>query len=227
MDTPNKKAGRFRDVIVIVALVLAVFVAQRLYAEILHLYDIVLEQGQMIDVLLQAENDRLARELTQRQTTEASPVEVAGISYTQPPVFEPLDVPLDTELQEHAWRLCQQNDIPFEVVMAIAWHESRFTVDAVGCNDNGTCDSGLMQINDINRDWLAEHHGLDIEDPYDNIEAGIIILSRFWHRYTPEQALTAYAWGEAGMLEAGVTAPAAERILERADLYEAEHLLCQ
>lgn len=110
--------------------------------------------------------------------------------------------------------------------MAVAWHESRFQLDALGYNTNGTYDSGLMQINDINRGWLAEEHGLNIDDPYDNIEAGIIILSRFWHKYPPEQALTAYGLGERGMLEAGEIAPSARRVLRLAAQYESEVTVC-
>jgi hypothetical protein len=56
-------------------------------------------------------------------------------------------------------------------------------------------------------------------NPYDNIEAGAIILALFWHKYSPEQALTAYAWGEQGMLNAGRIAPSARRVLEAAESY--------
>lgn len=147
------------------------------------------------------------------------PVSIEVETSVPEPEFAPIDIPLDVKLQEHAWELCQQNDIPFEIVMSVAWHESRFQVDAVGYNRNGTTDSGVMQINSCNWQWLYDDHDLDISDPYDNIEAGIHILSMFWSKYPPEEALTAYAWGEQGMLDAGCIAPSAYRVLEKAAEY--------
>lgn len=139
------------------------------------------------------------------------------------PGFVPLDIPLDVSLQEHAWNTCQREEIPFNVFVALMWHESRYVPDiADHVNTNGTRDRGLCQINQVNWRWLTDERGLDIDNPYDNIEAGAIILGRFWRKYTPEQALTAYAWGEQGMLDADCIAPAAYRILEVAGSYNTQ-----
>ena len=123
---------------------------------------------------------------------------------------------LPVELQVHTYELCQGNNLPYEIVMSILWHESGYLVDVPdNVNLNGTTDRGLAQINSINWEWLADHYGLDVNDPYDNISACIVILSRYWHKYGPETALAIYASGEHGALNLGRGKWFAETILER------------
>lgn len=43
------------------------------------------------------------------------------------------------------------------VLNAVAWHESRWTADAVGVNANGTTDLGAFQINSIHLPELQRH----------------------------------------------------------------------
>ncbi len=116
--------------------------------------------------------------------------------------FRYLDIPLERPLQEYAYARCELLGLEYEMVLAIMWRESLFQPDAVGVNTNGTRDSGLMQINDVNRQWLFEKYGIDdLLDPYQNIDAGTAILAGYFAEYDEPYALMAYQYGESGMLE--------------------------
>lgn len=138
--------------------------------------------------------------------------------------FIPLDVKLSVELQEHVFNVSQDYDVPFTVLMALAFRESSYRTDVVAYNKNGTTDSGLMQINSCNWDWLYADLGLDVvNSPYDNIEAAAYILSEFCNQYTLEEALTAYNMGESNMLKYR-TSKFADRVLSLSAEYD-EQLL--
>jgi len=135
-------------------------------------------------------------------------------------------IPLSKELQEFTWQRCQELDIEYELVLAIMWRESRFKTNAVGYNNNGTRDSGVMQINDINKAWLKKELGItDLMDPYQNITAGTAMLADYLHEYDDEsKALMAYHCGEAGMRKQaslGVTTNRQVKIAqEKRDIYK-------
>jgi hypothetical protein len=110
------------------------------------------------------------------------------------------NIPLSYELQHYTYQRCLDEELDYELVLALMWRESRFQVDAVGHNENGTQDSGVMQINDVNKGWLLEDHGItDLMDPYQNIDAGTIILGNYTEKYGAQAALMAYQYGEMGM----------------------------
>jgi hypothetical protein len=110
------------------------------------------------------------------------------------------DIPLSYELQHYTYQRCLDEKLDYEMVLALMWRESGFQVDAVGHNTNGTQDSGVMQINDVNKGWLQEDHGItNLMDPYQNIDAGTIILGDFTKKYGAQAALMAYQYGEQGM----------------------------
>lgn len=110
-------------------------------------------------------------------------------------------IPLSEDLQRFTFDRCEQLGLEYPLVLAIMWRESRFTPTAVGYNKNGTCDNGIMQINDVNRAWLNQQHGIsDLMDPYQNISAGTAILAEYAGKYSDINAvLMAYHYGEAGM----------------------------
>lgn len=125
------------------------------------------------------------------------------------------EIALSPELQQHAYELCKQNDIPYELLIKLMWRESRFQINAIGYNTNGTQDSGLMQINDVNRDWLYEAYELDISQPKDNITAAVVLIRYYLNKgYTLEESLAAYGAGETGMLN-GRGFTAARKLLEK------------
>lgn len=110
---------------------------------------------------------------------------------------KPFDVPLSVSLQNYICELADEYEIPAALIIAVINYESNFDSNAI----SETNDYGLMQINEINFDWLQEELGtIDFLDPFENVEAGIYLLSEFYHKY-PESihlALMAYNMGEAG-----------------------------
>lgn len=110
-------------------------------------------------------------------------------------------IPLNRELQEYTFQRCSELGLEYELVLAVMWRESRFDSNALHLNSNGTFDSGLMQINDINKKWLNEKRGIDnLMDPYQNIDAGTAILGDLYEKYGEHGAMLAYQYGEAGMV---------------------------
>lgn len=110
--------------------------------------------------------------------------------------FEPLDVPLDEDVQELIYSLSQLYCIDWTLVMAIIEHESGYNPSVI----SSTNDYGLMQINKVNHKWLSEAVGVsDFLDPYQNVTAGCYILSQLFEKYgDTDQVLMAYSLGENG-----------------------------
>lgn len=149
-------------------------------------------------------------------STTARPPQAAAERYYIP------DIPLSRELQAYTFTLCQEQGISYELVLAVMQRESRFHTDAQGHNANGSCDSGLMQINSCNAGWLKDKHGIDdLMDPYQNIRAGTLMLSGHIRTYGENDGLMAYHMGGGGMRNAkkrGVTSTAYSRgVLETRD----------
>lgn len=90
----------------------------------------------------------------------------------------------DDDLKEYAMDVCEDYQVPYSMVNAIIWSESRYRANAVGENANGTQDWGLMQLNDVTFDFLSDAVGIDsmedLLDPKTNIHAGVALLS--YHR---------------------------------------------
>jgi hypothetical protein len=107
------------------------------------------------------------------------------------------DVPLEPELQRHIYRECERYDIvdDYALVLKLIKQESTYQADLVS---NGNY--GLMQINHIHLDWIASALGYtDMLDPYQNVSAGICILSGCLKDYEdPHMALMVYNKGKAG-----------------------------
>ena len=68
------------------------------------------------------------------------------------------------DLQETMQACCEEYGVPYALALAVADVESRFDPDAV----SGTGDYGLMQINEVNHEWLLEQ-GIDPMTPTGNI----------------------------------------------------------
>lgn len=139
---------------------------------------------------------------TQTVSLNIEPEEKAAPQQPEEPVdlFYIPEIPLGKELQEYTYDLCVENNVDYELVLAVMWRESRFELDATGYNDNGTQDSGVMQINDCNKKWIAnELNVTDLYDPQQNILAGVTMLSEFVDTYGEHDGLMAYGAGETGM----------------------------
>ena len=74
--------------------------------------------------------------------------------------------------------------------------ESGYNINAISRGG----DYGLMQINKINHEWIANNLGLpDMLNPYQNIRAGVYMVSDLISKYgTISSALMAYNMGESG-----------------------------
>jgi soluble lytic murein transglycosylase-like protein len=133
-------------------------------------------------------------------------------------------IPMSYELQEYTYQKCEERGLEYELVLAVIWRESRFDAGAVNVNKNGTQDSGIMQINDVNRAWLSERGIEDLMDPYQNIDAGTAMLGGLTDKYGAHMAMLAYQYGEAGMarkLANGVTTSTAiEKAYKQREVYK-------
>lgn len=105
-----------------------------------------------------------------------------------------LDIPLSEELINYIWEMSKKYSIEYELILAVIAIESNFDIDA----KSKTSDYGLMQINKVNHGWLKEQYGFtDFSDPYQNIEAGCIILKDcIDHMADYHQALMGYNMGQ-------------------------------
>ena len=106
------------------------------------------------------------------------------------------DCPLDNILKDYIREICETNDVPMSLVLAIISAESSFRPNVIS-NSN---DYGLMQINVINHGWLSEEYGFtDFLDPYQNVFCGIQIYLGHYARYEDvSKALMAYNMGATG-----------------------------
>ena len=100
--------------------------------------------------------------------------------------------------EEHlAWLVacCEEYHVPVELVLAIIERESGFQADAV----SSTQDYGYMQINQVNFNWAKRLQLNPQENPFDNIEFGIIMLDTMRDfcedAFTWERVLMLYAMG--------------------------------
>jgi soluble lytic murein transglycosylase-like protein len=148
----------------------------------------------------------------------AEPAPPAGFVYSD-------KIPMSYELQEYTYQKCEERGLEYELVLAVMWRESRFNTDAVNVNVNGTQDSGIMQINDVNKAWLSERWGIeDLMDPYQNIDAGTAMLGGLTDKYGEHRAMLAYQYGETGMarkLANGVTTSTAiEKAYRQREVYK-------
>jgi len=111
--------------------------------------------------------------------------EEASIIVTREPAEDPgeeaaatlpvyYDVPLDYELQDYIRSNCEKYDVPMSLIIAIIEQESCFQADVI----SPTADYGLMQINIINHQRMAEELGVtDIMDPFQNVLSGIYLIA--------------------------------------------------
>jgi len=107
------------------------------------------------------------------------------------------DVPADEDVQYCINTWCETYGVPYTLALAVIQTESSFRADAV--NSANTC-FGYMQINICNEEYLKKTLGIKtIKDPFDNLQAGIYMLSRYIDKYDDlEMALVAYNCGDGG-----------------------------
>ena len=122
------------------------------------------------------------------------------------------DIPLDDEVQEHVFSLCEEKGIDPEIVFAMIWRESRYQADVIG--DNGKS-FGLMQVQErLHKDRMERLGVTDLLDPIQNVTVGIDYLSELYSKYGDiAQALVAYNSGS----YRGTVTNYAKSVLEKAN----------
>lgn len=113
------------------------------------------------------------------------------------PLCLTIDIPLSDDLKNFIYEKCNTDDRLYLLIISIIEQESNFQANVIGVDGH---DYGLMQIRDINHQWLQEELGeKDFLDPYDNVECGIYIVKQFWDEYEEENlVLMCYNLGEGG-----------------------------
>ena len=115
--------------------------------------------------------------------------------------------PIDTyeswkpELKQYTQQICAEYDVDYSLALAVIYNESRFQSGLTHKNSNGTIDYGLMQVNEVNFDFLQKTVGIksmwDLLDDKVGIRCGVELLA--YHKdYTGEDssALLRYQIGE-------------------------------
>lgn len=106
------------------------------------------------------------------------------------------DTPLEPELQSYIIRLCEQYQIPPELVLAVIEKESG--CDAAATGDSGNS-QGLMQIQPRwHKERMTRLACTDLYDPRQNVTVGVDILAELLDKYDTEKALVIYNCGETG-----------------------------
>ncbi len=128
--------------------------------------------------------------------------------------LKPIEVELSKEEQEFLLEISIEHQVPFEVMMAKIFYESRFQADAVGYNRNGSVDRGLSQINSSNHNWCVELLGRepDYFNSYDSMLLGVLIYAHYQEYWLERglegvnlihHTLNSYNMGIRGFLNAG------------------------
>lgn len=134
------------------------------------------------------------------------------------------DVPLSHSLQRYICEVCADEKVPVSLVLALIETESQFNPEIV----SDTNDYGLMQINTINHDWLAEkYRTADLLDPYQNVFCGIKMIGAAIQKYSDYgKALMIYNMGDYGARKAwenGIESTSyVTAVLDRMEKYEKE-----
>lgn len=97
---------------------------------------------------------------------------VQKVTETEKEVGEKLERPkfknplgdLESELLDYIYKYCIENDISYELMLAIAYVESTFQPDAISYDGSSV---GLYQIKKSNASWLGELAGIDNPDLFD------------------------------------------------------------
>lgn len=155
---------------------------------------------------------RITAPVEVKTVTVTETVEIPALSTEELP--EPMEivyynVPLSHRLQNFIYEMCEEEHVPMSLIIAMIDHESKFNPEIV----SKTNDYGLMQINEVNHDRLAEQYQCaDMLDPYQNVYCGIKVIGSYIETYGDyTKALMAYNMGNYGAKKAwenGITSTA-------------------
>lgn len=114
----------------------------------------------------------------------------------EPPGRTYFDVPLEEELQDYIFDICEEYGVDPELIVSMIFHESNFDSAVIGENDSGYS-YGLMQIMPRwNYERMERLGCLDLLNPYQNVLVGVDLVAEYVQKgYGIEWALMAYNGG--------------------------------
>lgn len=106
------------------------------------------------------------------------------------------DVPLEKELQDYIFDICDSYNVDPELIVSMIFYESSFRSKVIGKNDSGYS-YGLMQIMPRwNQDRMDRLGCQDLLDPYQNVLVGTDLIAEYIEEGCGiEWALMAYNGG--------------------------------
>lgn len=107
----------------------------------------------------------------------------------------------DDDLKSYTQSVCEEYDVDYSLALGVIYNESRFQSGLTHMNSNGTVDYGLMQVNEVNFDYLHKTLGINSMSDLLNDRVGIrcgIQLLAYHKEYTNDDssALLRYQVGE-------------------------------
>ena len=122
--------------------------------------------------------------------------DVSELKAHEPPGHTYFDVPLEEEVQDYIFDICDEYSVDPELIVSMIFHESNFDSAVIGENDSGYS-YGLMQIMPRwNYDRMERLGCLDFLNPYQNVHVGVDLLAEYIQKgYGIEWALMAYNGG--------------------------------
>jgi regulator of RNase E activity RraB len=149
-------------------------------------------QNLMQDKLSQPQQNNEIFNTVTEQITEIEPVKIEQFRFNY-------NSKLPLELQKYLYDTCLRYDVSYEDALAIQLTENpKADIIVIHNNVNGSYDTGIFQINSIHIPYLKSIGITDLLNPYHNIEAGVLILSKL-NKYEGETLYIAYNKGENGM----------------------------
>lgn len=148
------------------------------------------------------------------------------------------DIPLEEKYQQYIYEWSIMRDLDYELLLALAYHESSFNVNALNTsNSNGTVDYGLFQVNSGNLKWVEELAGRPMDvvgDTFDNILGGILIFDHYYSYWKAkglegkdllQYSINSYNTGIQGYANMGYVSRSYDRKIQatRLEIKEATH----
>ena len=149
-----------------------------------------------IDILKDRVSDLEAAKPIQTLSMVMALPDASELKAHEPPGRTYFDVPLEEELQDYIFDICEEYGVDPELIVSMIFHESNFDSDAIGENDSGYS-YGLMQIMPRwNYERMERLGCLDLLNPYQNVLVGVDLVAEYVQKgYGIEWALMAYNGG--------------------------------
>lgn len=91
------------------------------------------------------------------------------------------------ELKSYTQSVCDEYNVDYSLALGVIYNESRFQSGLTHVNSNGTVDYGLMQVNEVNLDYLNKTLGIrsmsELLDDRTGIRCGVQLLA-YHKQYT-------------------------------------------